>query len=364
MVADFQLSNPTTKPAAPTSPTPSSSKPPMNIDEAIAAEEASLRAIEAYLKPHRENQPQTVERQVSPQRSPTKPLDESPIRASRPSIFIQTPAKTPIREYPHISNSLVNPSEHRPINRFTPLKNIGTPQKRERGSIFGRAAPRSVGRGGRPLMAQLQAVQSVKQPSPTKEVEEREDDTIRIPQEVSPSPIGEEEDDGPTPQASPVKIPSPVLDQGPRTVHGILVDDEGVAAAIVCPHLTPCLYLSLMPRQRSGRLTQIFWATPQVQKKDCKFPCPLPTDPQKPPTNPLNLYPRPNSLRYLLHLLRHNYNIDTNNERINSPLYDIPLGSSLRRFTGTHEPIQGNLWGDNQRKRRGMGGCRCWEDGL
>lgn len=237
MVSDSQLSNPSTKPAAPTSPTPSSSKPAMSIDEAIAAEEASLRAIEAYLKPHRETQPQTVERGVSPQRSPTKPLDESPIRASRPSIFIQTPAKTPKREYPHISNSLVNPSEHRPINRFTPLKHIGTPQKRERGSIFGRAAPRSIGRGERSLVGQPQAAEPVRQPSPRKEVEEREDDTIRLTQEVSPTPVEEKEDDGPTPQASPVKISSPVLEQGPRTVHGIVVDDEGVAAAIVCPYL-------------------------------------------------------------------------------------------------------------------------------
>jgi hypothetical protein len=250
----------------------------MSIDEAIAAEEASLRAIEAYLKPHRETQPQTVERQVSPQKSPNKPLDESPVRASRPSIFIQTPAKTPIREYPHISNSLVNPAEHRPINRFTPLKNIGTPQKRERGSIFGRAAPRSIGRGGRPLMDQLQATAPVRQPSPAKEIEERQDDTIRMPQEVSPTPVEEEEDDGPTPQASPVKVTSPVLDQGPRTVHGIVVDDEGVAAAIVCPHLTLCLYVSLIPRQRSGRLTQISLATSQIQKTHCESPYPLITD--------------------------------------------------------------------------------------
>jgi hypothetical protein len=349
MVADSQLSNPTTKPAAPTSATPSSSKPAMSIDEAIAAEEASLRAIEAYLKPHRETQPQSIERQASPQKSPIKALDESPIRASRPSIFIQTPAKTPIREYPHISNSLVNPAEHRPINRFTPLKNIGTPQKRERGSIFGRAAPRSIGRGGRPVMGQLQAVEPVGQPSPTKEVEEREDDTIRMPQEVSPTPVEEEEDDGPTPQASPVKVTSPVLDQGPRTVHGIVVDDEGVAAAIVCPHLTPCLYVSLMSRQRSGLLTQIFLGTPQVQKKHCKSRYPLTTDSQKPPTNtkPLDFYPRPNSLRYFLHLLRHNFNVGTNNERIDSPLYDIPPGSPLRRLAGTHEPIQRDFWGDH-----------------
>ena len=68
-------------------------------------------------------------------------------------------------------------------------------------------------------------------------MEEWEDDTIHVAQEVSPTPNEEEEHDGPTPQASPVKVPSPVLEQGPRTVHGILVDDEGVAAAIVRPHL-------------------------------------------------------------------------------------------------------------------------------
>jgi hypothetical protein len=127
-------------------------------------------------------------------------------------------------------------------------------------------------------MDQLQATAPVRQPSPAKEIEERQDDTIRLPQEVSPTPVEEEEDDGPTPQASPVKVTSPVLDQGPRTVHGIVVDDEGVAAAIVCPHLTLCLYVSLIPRQRSGRLTQISLATSQIQKTHCESPYPLITD--------------------------------------------------------------------------------------
>jgi len=86
-------------------------------------------------------------------------------------------------------------------------------------------------------MGQLQAVEPVKQPSPTKEVEETEEDTVRETEEVSPAPVEEEEDDGPTPQASPVKVPSPVKNQGPRMIHEILVDDEGVAAAIVCLHL-------------------------------------------------------------------------------------------------------------------------------
>jgi len=87
------------------------------------------------------------------------------------------------------------------------------------------------------MMGQLQAVEPVKQPSPTKEVEEREEDTVREPEEVPPTPEEEEEDDGPTPQASPVKVPSPVRNQGPRMVHEIPVDDEGVAAAIVCLYL-------------------------------------------------------------------------------------------------------------------------------
>lgn len=86
-------------------------------------------------------------------------------------------------------------------------------------------------------MGQLQAVEPVKQPSPTKEVEEREEDAVRETEEVSPTPEEDEEDDGPTPQASPVKVPSPVQNQGPRMVHEIVVDDEGVAAAIVRLHL-------------------------------------------------------------------------------------------------------------------------------
>ena len=226
----------------------------MSVDEAIAAEEASLRAIEAYLKPHRETQAQSqpIITQSSPEKSPNKANDDnvSPIRAARPSIFAQTPGKTPVREYPHISNSLVNPSPYREgkINRFTPLKNIGTPQKRERGSIFGMRAPRSVGMaGGRSFVGQLHsAISPIKQVSPTKEVLEQDDETIRItPQmeapispsqpheeEVEEQEAEEDEDDGPTPQASPVKMPSPV--KGPRTVHDVLIDNEGVSAAIVC----------------------------------------------------------------------------------------------------------------------------------
>jgi hypothetical protein len=252
----------------------------MSVDQAIAAEEASLKAIEAYLKPHRETQPKsqpTVEVQSQP--SPSK-LDqsESPIRGARPSIFSQTPGKTPVREYPHISNSLVNPSPYRStkINRFEPLKNIATPQKRERGSIFGMRAPRSIGIGGRTLMGQLQAVSPVKQSSSSardQEVLVQEDDTIRLPvsrpEVVVPdtAPEEEEEDDGPTPQPSPTKVPSPP--EGPKTVHGVMIDDEGVEAAIVCPPFQ--ILHSLTPRQRSDQLTQTSWATLQAPKKQCKF---------------------------------------------------------------------------------------------
>lgn len=104
-------------------------------------------------------------------------------------------------------------------------------------------------------MGSLKAVEQIKLASPTKEVVE-EDDTVQVPilgevlpvsqippEEEEAQQEEEEESGGPTPQASPVKVPSPVKARGPRTVHGVLVDDEGVSDAIVCHPfpLTPIL---------------------------------------------------------------------------------------------------------------------------
>lgn len=242
-------------PPSPPAPGPSKSEPAMTADEAIAAEDASLKAIEAYLRQHREAASQSEPDPppaISPvkQPSPTKVQYEiSPIR-SRPSIFAQTPGgKTPMRDYPHVSNSLVDgttPHRSTKINRFGELSKIATP-RRERGSIFGARPPRSVsGQGAKKSFAM-----SLGMVSPVKStVEEGQgdiqevlagDETVRLPSQEIPRPVSPaaEEDDEPTPQPSPVKLASPI--KGPRAIHGIQIDNEAIPAAIVS---RPCSLLS------------------------------------------------------------------------------------------------------------------------
>ena len=255
MCTDYKLSKPSqTTDQTPLSPAPlgpSRSKPTMTADEAIAAEDASLKAIEAYLRQHRETASQSEPDPppaISPvkQSSPTKvQYETSPIR-SRPSIFAQTPGgKTPMRDYPHVSNSLVDgttPHRSTKINRFGELSKIATP-RRERGSIFGARPPRSVsGQGPKKSFAMsLGMVSPVKSTSQEGQEDVRDvqdfagDETVRLPSQEIPRPVSPaaEEDDGPTPQPSPVKLASPI--KGPRAIHGIQIDNEAIPAAIVSP---------------------------------------------------------------------------------------------------------------------------------
>lgn len=250
--------------ADPSSPTPAVRQPKvkreLSPDEAIKAEEESLKALEALIKPHREaaiaaeytspEKPSTsspIKQSIAPPQSP-------PARTARPSIFnAQTPARTPAKEYPHISNSLVTgvtPYTAGRINRFTPLKNLGTPRTRERGSIFGAGPPRSVSGNRR---------STVIPPPPTftsstahgndddgdDAMDRHEDETVRFPSDaisvrqddpLSPTPDRSmvHEDHGDiTPRASPVKPREPSPVKGPRVVDGVEIDREDVQVAIV-----------------------------------------------------------------------------------------------------------------------------------
>ncbi len=261
MCTDYKLSKPSqASDQTPLSPAPlgsSRSKPTLTADEAIAAEGASLKAIEAYLRQHRETASQS-EPDPPPATSPVKQssssptkvqYDTSPVR-SRPSIFAQTPGgKTPMRDYPHVSNSLVDgttPHRSTKINRFGELSKIATP-RRERGSIFGARPPRSAsGQGAKKSFAMsLGMVSPVKATVEEGQGDVQEvlagDETVRLPSREIPRPVSPaaEEDDGPTPQPSPVKLASP--NKGPRAIHGIQIDIEAIPAAIVS---RPCSLLS------------------------------------------------------------------------------------------------------------------------
>lgn len=265
-----QLRNPSasgalSKPVEPPSPTPPAPKPKATLspDEAIKAEEESIRALGALIRPHREAaiaaeyaSPQKI---TSPEKpSAFQPQSPPPGSASRPSAFeAQTPARTPAREtFHHPGGPIFGATPHRStkINRFTPLKNLATPRTRERGSIFG-SKPRSVSGNKRlttvvptPLVEPLvngEDDDNVEGDDDDEANAPTEDETVRIadgidlgyrPQEpASPTPDrsapAEEVDLQMTPKASPQKLASPI--KGPRLVDGVLVDSEAVQAAIV-----------------------------------------------------------------------------------------------------------------------------------
>lgn len=254
------------KVAEPSSPTPAIRQPKpkreLSPDEAIKAEEESLKALESLIKPHREAA--IAAEYTSPEKPSSSPIKQSiappqspPSRTARPSIFnnAQTPARTPAKEYPHISNSLVTgptPFQSGKINRFTPLKNLGTPRTRERGSIFGAGPPRSVSGNRRSTVVPPPPTLSASNVGEGEDegdhgVEARnEDETIRIPshaipvrQDDPPSPtpdrsaLNHEDPTDITPRASPVKRNEPSPVKGPKVVDGVEIERAEVQAAIV-----------------------------------------------------------------------------------------------------------------------------------
>ncbi|WVF67555.1 hypothetical protein IAT40_002312 [Kwoniella sp. CBS 6097] len=120
-------------------------KPKLTPDEAIKAEEAALRALEASLIPLRKAaQPTSTSSSPPPASSsrlaqspppPTTPFSQrTPARGLAESYANRTPGTAMAgrnaereREMPRVTNSLVNATPRR-IDRFSPLKLIGTPR--------------------------------------------------------------------------------------------------------------------------------------------------------------------------------------------------------------------------------------------
>ena len=91
-------------------------KAKLTPDEAIKAEEDALKSLEASVAPLRKAKNVQTPAQSSPLQSPLS----SPVR--QPA---QTPKKTPM---PLVTNSLVNGATPRTVNRFSPMRFLGTPR--------------------------------------------------------------------------------------------------------------------------------------------------------------------------------------------------------------------------------------------
>ncbi|WWD02259.1 hypothetical protein V865_000297 [Kwoniella europaea PYCC6329] len=246
------------------SPTPESSssstadQPKLTPEEAIKAEEASLRALEASLIPLRKSS--QANQSDSPPPS-TRQLPSSPPPTT--TMQVQTPAKpafgiptqTPAREMPHVTNSLVvNGMTPRRIDRFSPLKlitpreplgpsGLGDSQSAAgagggRRSIFGRASiigthrvTSGSGSGTGPLgastsgpfstpynktISEAEVRNQEQQPEragPGLEEKEEQDETIRIPRPASPPTLAPVIDTPSTP-AKPQEEPQ--VDDTPK----------------------------------------------------------------------------------------------------------------------------------------------------
>jgi len=266
----MQATNPTAGSSSAKSSAKAPAKRTLTIDEAIRAEEAALRRLESHVVPHRD-QPDPSPSAPPSSRSafsattPPRPTSPPPFQ----SLPSQTPAKTP-SAIPHIANSLVNgATPRRPVqptlNRFSPLKLLGTPRAPAAGSILrshdADAEPRTIFSRASMLRNSTTSLgRSVSTPAakPQQE-EETEDETVRFPKlpvESSPDktaifqgppspdtlpkflPETEVEDTLSVPPVEPpVHEPEPV-DLGPRKVEGVIVESRHVkhgTVSVLCP---------------------------------------------------------------------------------------------------------------------------------
>ncbi|ORY35644.1 hypothetical protein BCR39DRAFT_511282 [Naematelia encephala] len=239
-------------------------------DEAIKAEEEAIRALEASILPLR--------RKATPATSvsPTKELNSDTSMSTPPSSPPAAPStlqrvhtysaeamQTPGRPMPNVTNSLVNgTTPHRTgpatINRFSPLRLLGTPrapvgpsglgtsrlgEDTEHRTIFAqrRGLGRSISGSNRP------PPQPVFQPEPEHDHAESdvagEDETIRL---APPLPLaathpevaavedtnisGQQEEEDVTSVASPVKPSSEVVDTS--KVAGVDIDQDCIKNAV------------------------------------------------------------------------------------------------------------------------------------
>ncbi|WVQ68389.1 uncharacterized protein L199_006597 [Kwoniella botswanensis] len=263
-------------------------QPKLTPEEAIKAEEASLRALEASLIPLRKSY--QANQSDSPPPS-TRQLPSSPPPTTTTTMQKQTPAKpafgiptqTPAREMPHVTNSLVvNGMTPRRIDRFSPLKLI-TPREplgpsglgdsqsaagagAGRRSIFGRASiigTHKVTSGSRgetgslgastsgpfstpynTMISEVEMRNQEQQPEragPGLEEKEDQDQTIRIPRPASPPTLARVIDT-PSAHAKPQEEPqvdnirkaggAEKISEGDGGMAGIDLNNENVKAGI------------------------------------------------------------------------------------------------------------------------------------
>ena len=234
----------------------------LSPDEAIKAEEESIKALEQSLLPLRRAvsvKPSSGSPAASPAKSPAQ--IRSPARPQAGgAIATQTPAKTPL---PNITNSLVNgTTPHRsvaahqgPLNRFSPLRLLGTPkagagpsslrQETDR-SIFGKRLNRSTNRSTpAPLELRRSQQDGANAPKPAAHDDaeaEVGDETIRIKR----APVELAEPISPAPKRTPTKPATPKSVVSPsgstptkmrspmrRRVEGVDVSLESVRVSVV-----------------------------------------------------------------------------------------------------------------------------------
>ncbi|WVQ80154.1 hypothetical protein IAT38_002259 [Cryptococcus sp. DSM 104549] len=278
-----EASKPVAAPAAqasspsPSLETPSASpKPKLTPEESFKAEEAALRALEAKVAPLR----RAAFASQPPAPAPSLPESPPPRPPQPPAQIFATPARhaesssrTPGREMPHVTNSLVNNPTPRRIDRFSPLKLIGTPRapvgssglrNEPRSSIFGfgrglRSTSASNGSSGveatpgpaeTPAPARVAEVPETptRQEEPEQEDEHAgpgEDETIRIPKPASPPPPAPPVTPPPPVPVTPQRSIDEEVDETPRPsraeeaeapkapiVEGVDLENEDVKAGV------------------------------------------------------------------------------------------------------------------------------------
>lgn len=259
----LSASRPEKKAAEEETPTPARS-----IDEAIAAEEEALRALEASIAPLRRTAAAKAEatRSPPPKASPSRVIN-SPVSTSKSSAA-PTPRKPPVPSPPRFTHTTPKrPVAETPVNnRFTPL-HLYTPRTTQRPSSLAPPGSTIVDRvRGSITPAQASAYRNRTLPS-----------SAKPPSDPTPArPTHVLEPEPPTPSDSYIskEDSTPLAKSGPKTVEGVEVDLPYVIAATVSPHC------NLSPSQPSTKHSERYfkcasqgnrWRTPPLPQ--CKSIC-------------------------------------------------------------------------------------------
>ena len=260
-----QHPKPKARPSKGSEQTPDAPRTKLTPDEAIQAEEAALKILEASIKSQR--------KPITPG-SPSSPVAvRSPNKSPAAATTSQTPARTP-KAMPTITNSLVSGTPFRSgsrkqsgIDRFSPLRLIGTPREKlppsalrssgTRTSIFARPSTTP-----RRAVEFAQADQSMEEPGLPAE----EDETIRLaltrpidatdatPEKASASLAVSSSI---TPKASPRKVTPGKSPRGTKRVEGVDVSLDVVRMAVVCAIENPSGRRLIVQQKIHETLTEV-----------------------------------------------------------------------------------------------------------